>query len=245
MASPMQKNSWSFAVPLLPASVAVSRWGHYGTPLVLFASAGGDSLEPERFGLIEALGPLIEAGRLKVYALDGTAIRILLVGNATAQARVQAQRAFDDWVATGLVPLVRRDCQSDSVEPLVCGCALGAASALKALLHSPQLFRGCIGLSGTYDLLPWIAPASAPLEFSPLQWLAQLPEGIGPGRLRQRSVTLSCTGGDYDDAGATAAMAAVLGAHGIPTHTDVWGPDHQFGFSSWCQMLPRFVGALL
>jgi esterase/lipase superfamily enzyme len=245
MPSPMQKNSWSFAVPLLPASVAVTRWGHYGTPLLLFASAGGDSLEPERLGLIEALAPLIEAGRLKAYAVDGTAMRILVAGNATAPERVQAQRAFDDWVASSLVPLVRRDCQSDSLEPLACGCALGAASALKALLHSPQLFRGCIGLSGTYDLLPWIAPAAAPPEFSPLQWLAQLPEGVGLGRLRQRSVTLACTEGAYDDAGATAGMAAVLNARGIPTHTEVWGPDQNFGFSSWRQMLPRFVGAWL
>jgi esterase/lipase superfamily enzyme len=241
----MQKNSWSFAVPLLPAPLAVARWGHYGTPLVLFASAGGDSLEPERLGLIESLAPLIDAGRLKVYALDGTAMRILVAGNATAPARVQAQRAFDDWIATSLVPLVRRDCQSDAVEPLTCGCALGAASALKALLQSPQLFRGCIGLSGSYDLLPWIAPADAPLEFSPLQWLAQLPEGVALGRLRQRSVTLACTQGNYDDPGATAVLGTALAARGIPTHTDVWGPEHDFGFSSWRQMLPRFVGTWL
>jgi esterase/lipase superfamily enzyme len=245
MPPPIQKNSWSFAVPLLPASVAVTRWGHYGTPLILFASAGGDSLEPERFGLIQALGPLIDAGRLKAYGVDGTAMRILVAGNASAAARIQAQRAFDDWTATALVSLVRRDCQSDGLELLACGCALGAASALKALLHAPQLFRGCIGLSGIYDLLPWITRATVPAEFSPLQWLAQLPEGVGLGRLRQRSVTLACTEGDYDDAGATAAMAAVLSTRGIPTHTDTLGPDHEFGFSSWRQMLPRFVGAWL
>ncbi len=245
MPSPMLKNSWSFAVPLLPAPVAVTRWGHYGTPLLLFASAGGDSLEPERLGLIAALGPLIDAGRLKVYAVDGTAMRILVAGNASAAARVQAQRAFDDWVASGLVPVVRRDCHSDAIEPLTGGCALGAASALKALLHSPQLFRGCIGLSGTYDLLPWIAPAAAPPEFSPLQWLTQLAEGVGLARLRQRSVTLACTAADYDDPGATAAVAALLRTRGIPSSADVWGRDHEFGFSSWRQMLPRLVGASL
>ncbi len=149
-------------------------------------------------------------------------MRILVAGNATAAARVQAQRAFDDWVSSGLVPLIRRDCQSDSVEPLLSGCALGAASALKALVQSPQLFRGCIGLSGTYDLLPWIAPAAVPPEFSPLQWLSQLPEGVGLSRLRQRSVALACTEGAYDDAGATAAMAAVLLKRGItPPHGPV------------------------
>ena len=240
----MKKHSWSFAVPQLPAPVAVTRWGHYGTPLALFASAGGDALEPERLGLIGSLAPLVEAGRLKVYAVEGTAMRILLTAAPPAAARVQAQRAFDDWVATGLVALVRRDCHSDALELLAGGCAFGAASALKALLHAPQLFRGCLGLSGTYDLLPWIAPAPAPPEFSPLQWLAQLPEVV-LARLRQRQLMLACTEGDYDDAAATAAVVGALRERGVPTGTEVWGPEHAFGFETWRVMLPRFLGAWL
>ena len=58
----------------------MTRWGHYGLPVVLFASAGGDSLEPERQRLIEALGGLIESGRIKLYAVDGTALRTVARG---------------------------------------------------------------------------------------------------------------------------------------------------------------------
>ena len=248
----MPKNSWSFVVPRLAAPIGVTRWGHFGMPLVLFASAGADSLEAERLSIIAALAPLLDAGRIKVYAVDGTAMRVLLAGTATPAARIQAQRAFDEWVVSGLGPHVRRDCESDTLELLAGGCALGAASAMQALLHDPQLFRGAIGLSGTYHLLPWLRPAQpwaaatpGGEEVSPLQGFARLPEGPPLARLRQRSVTLACTAGDYDEPGATQAMAQQLRERGITTRTEVWGRDFHFGFSTWCQMLPRFVGAWL
>jgi esterase/lipase superfamily enzyme len=248
----MPKNSWSFVVPRLTAPIGVTRWGHFGMPVVLFASAGGDSLEAERLQIIAALAPLLDAGKIKVYAVDGTAMRVLLAGTAAPEVRIQTQQAFDEWTATALGAHVRRDCENDTVELLACGCALGAASALQALLRDAQLFRGAIGLSGTYDLLPWLtegprcsADAGGGADVSPPQQLARLPEGPQLERLRQRPVTLGCTAGDYDDAPATEAMARQLRERGIATRTDVWGQPFHFGFSSWCQMLPRFVGDLL
>jgi esterase/lipase superfamily enzyme len=248
----MPKNSWSFVVPRLTAPIGVTRWGDFGMPVILFASAGADSLEAERLQIIAALAPLLDSGKIKVYAVDGTAMRVLLAGTAAPDVRIQAQHAFDEWVVTGLGAHVRRDCENDAVELLACGCALGAASALQALLRDPQLFRGAIGLSGTYDLLPWLtagqawsADAGGGADASPFQGLARLPDGPQLDRLRQRPVTLACTAGDYDDAPATEAMAQQLRARGVATLTDVWGPQFHFGFSSWCQMLPRFVGANL
>src|SRR5579863_9767378 len=107
----MPTNSWSFTVPPLPAPIGVTRWGHFGMPVVLFASAGGDGLEAERLQIIAALAPLLEAGSIKVFAVDGTAMRVLLAGRAAPEARIQALRAFDEWVVNGLGPQVRRDCE--------------------------------------------------------------------------------------------------------------------------------------
>ena len=52
-----------------------SRWGHYGSPVLIFPTAGGDSRGVERHGLIAALAPLIDAGRIKVYSVDSVAGR--------------------------------------------------------------------------------------------------------------------------------------------------------------------------
>ena len=62
----------------LAAIARVSRWGHYGTPVLLFPSAGGDFEEVERFHLVRALAPLIDAGRIMVFSVDGVAARVWL-----------------------------------------------------------------------------------------------------------------------------------------------------------------------
>ena len=51
------------------------RWGHWGQPVLIFPTAGGDAEEIERMQLIAALWPLIEGGRIKVYSCDNLAGR--------------------------------------------------------------------------------------------------------------------------------------------------------------------------
>lgn len=232
------KTSWTYDVPLVPAPVTVTRWGHYGLPVVLFASAGGDSLEPERQRLIESLGALLESGRIKVYAVDGAAARTLVAGPPTGAA-YSALRAFSDWVGGALVPQVRQDCQSDALESLAVGCAFGAGSALQALLCFPTLFRGALGVSGTYDFAAWLGPAPAIERVSPLQRIRQLPRGENLQCVRRRAITLASTEGDYDTPAATLEMASALREQGIEVRHETGRSGAGFGFASWRELLPR------
>ena len=59
--------------PRIEQEISLVRWGHWGQPVLLFPTAGGDAEEVERMHLIGALGPLIEAGRIKVYTCDSLA----------------------------------------------------------------------------------------------------------------------------------------------------------------------------
>ncbi len=43
----------------LGREVTLVRWGHFGQPVLLFPTAGGDAEEVERMWLIKALRPLI------------------------------------------------------------------------------------------------------------------------------------------------------------------------------------------
>ena len=43
------KHSWTWSSQRLPEPARVARWGHFGTPLLLFPTAGGDFEEVERF----------------------------------------------------------------------------------------------------------------------------------------------------------------------------------------------------
>ena len=45
-------------------------YGHYGAPLLAFPTSGGDQREYEGQGMIGALAPFIEGGRVKVFCVD-------------------------------------------------------------------------------------------------------------------------------------------------------------------------------
>ncbi len=49
--------------------ITVVRWGTFGRPALVFPSAGGDAEEIERFGLVDACGPLLAEGRVKLYSV--------------------------------------------------------------------------------------------------------------------------------------------------------------------------------
>ena len=74
--------------------VTLVRWGTVGQPVLLFPTAGGDAEEIERFHLIDALAPLIDAGRIKIYSCDSVAGRALLAREGSARHQMWLQNQF-------------------------------------------------------------------------------------------------------------------------------------------------------
>ena len=73
----MIKTASSWYSGRVEQQVNLVRWGDWGQPVLIFPTAGGDAEEIERMHLIEALGPLIDGGRIKVYSCDNVAGRAL------------------------------------------------------------------------------------------------------------------------------------------------------------------------
>ncbi len=224
--------------------MTVVRWGWHGWPVVLFPTAGGDAEECERFGMIAALAPLLEAGRIKVYSCDSVAGRAWLSGEDPLHA-AWLQDAFHGFVAEELVPAVRVDCRSDDIEVIAAGASIGAFNAVAALCRHPDVFRLAIGMSGTYDLQPWLRGRWSDHFYfsSPIHFLPGL-EGSLLDRLRQRFVVLASGEGRWEEPGETWKMAHALGARGIPNRVDLWGPHRDHDWPAWREMLPLYLDDL-
>ncbi len=224
--------------------VHLVRWGHYGTPVLLYATAGGDAEEAERFQLIEALGELLEAGRIKVYSMDSIAGRAWLE-RKPADYCARLQNRFDAMVYHEIVPAIRADCRSDAIEIIAAGASIGAFNAVAALCRHPDVFRIALGMSGTYDLERFLygGPFTEDLYFSsPLHYLPGLGEGSEQLRLlRQRFAVLAFGQGRWEDPSESWRLAEVLGARGVPNRIDAWGPEWDHDWPTWRVMLPRYL----
>src|SRR6187399_2725563 len=100
----------------LGQNVNVVRWGEFGTPVLLFPTAGGDAEEIERFHVIDSLSGLIDAGRIKVYSCDSIAGRTWIKEEGSEKHRAWVQNQFHEFVARELVPAIREDCRTPDIE---------------------------------------------------------------------------------------------------------------------------------
>lgn len=225
--------------------VRLVRWGHWGTPVLLFPTAGGDAEEVERHGLIGALWPLIDGGRIKVYSLDSIAGRSWLRKDDPRHS-IWLQNQFDEVIYHEIVPAVRSDCSDGSIELLTAGASIGAFNAVATLVRHPDVFRAAIGMSGTYDLSDWLyGHWSDDFYFSsPIHYLPGLNHPETLALLRTRFVVLATGQGQWENEDETWKMAHALGQKEIPNRVDLWSDNHHHDWATWREMLPLYLDDL-
>src|SRR5690349_21730968 len=159
----MQKQAWSWTTHRLPAPGRLARWGHFGAPVLIFPTAGGDFEEIERFQLLAALSELIEGGRMKAYSVDGLSVRASLAGSSRTTCAVAATPAsavagdpasiYDSFLHEEVLQRIREDCQDPHIEPILAGASRGACVAIATLCRHPDSFHAAVGVSGIYHLI--------------------------------------------------------------------------------------------
>ncbi|MEM6532760.1 MAG: alpha/beta hydrolase-fold protein [Myxococcota bacterium] len=241
----MKKDVTRWYSQRLQQDIPLVRWGHWGTPVLLFPTAGGDAEEVERFHLITVLRPLIEAGRIKVYSTDSVAGRTWITGSHSAEYCSKVQNAFDSFIYHEVTPAIRMDCRSDAIEIIAAGASIGAYNAVATVCRHPDAYRAAIGMSGTYDLSKYLE-GRMNLDFyfsSPLHYLPDL-QGSQLHALQQRFIVLTSGEGQWEDIGESWRMAQALGKKGIPNRVDPWGTDWKHDWETWRAMLPKYLDEL-
>jgi esterase/lipase superfamily enzyme len=231
----------------LEQEIALIRWGHWGQPVLLFPTAGGDAEEPERMGLIGNIAPLIEAGRIKVYCCDSIAGRALAAKWGSVEQRCRLLNQFEDYVAHEAVPAIRADCREDNIEVITAGASIGAFKAVAVTCRYPGLFRAAIAMSGTYDLERLFGfGGTTDYYFSaPICFMTGLAEGPDLDALRRRFILMAYGEGRWERPDEAWRMADVLGGKGVPNRVDVWGPEYDHDWPTWRQMLPVYLNELI
>ena len=229
----------------LQQDITVMRWGAVGTPVLVFPSAGGDAGEIERNGLVDACGPLLADGRVKLYSVDSVAGQAMVTKASSAEHRMWLLNQFHECVRREVLPAIHADLGGQAIDVITAGASIGAFNAVAVLCRYPEVFGAAIGMSGSYRIERFYDEAwSQDLYHSaPLQFLPGL-EGPQLDRLRQRWVVLASGEGEWEDVGESWRMAEVLGAKGIPNRVDNWGPQWDHQWPTWRQMLPQYLREL-
>lgn len=229
----------------LHGDASLARWGHWGRPVLLFPTAGGDALEVERMGLLDSVGDLIEGGRVKVYSCDSVAGAAIVRKEGDARHRGWILNAFHEYVRREVVPAVWADCGGVEVGMIATGASVGAFNALAMLCRYPDVFTHAVGMSGTYDLGTLIGGDGAEdLYFATPMFFVPGLGGAHLEQLRQRFAILASGEGRWEDIGHSWRLAEVLGSRGVHNRVDSWGAQWDHDWPTWRAMLPVYLREL-
>jgi len=223
-------------------------YGHWGRPVLAFPSELGKRWDWESSGMIDALGPLLEAGRAKLYCVDGADEWSWRADDVPLEERARRHGDYERWIAEAVAPFVHADSGGDIIAT---GTSFGAFHAANFALKRSDLFPLAICMSGVYDVsvVGWGEPGDAVYFNNPMAYVEHL-HGDHLDWLRsQVSILLVCGQGQWEDTtGAlesTKAFASRLAAKEIRHELDLWGHDVPHDWPSWRRQiahhLPRFV----
>jgi esterase/lipase superfamily enzyme len=221
-------------------------YGHWGAPVLVFPTSGGDEWEYERMGMIEALGRHLDAGRIKLFCVGSVNNESWYNTGAHPRHRSYVQAMYDSYIADEVVPFIHDHCQTPGIGITTTGASFGAYHAANSLLKHPQHFRRCIAQSGVYDLRRFMdGDYDDNFYFNnPVDYVAGLSDPWYLEELAKDDIRLVTGTGPWEDRGPSYQLSEVLSARGIPHSVDDWGPDGGHEWPFWKRQMNEYVSRL-
>ena len=244
----MQRRTTSWYSHNLNMEMPLVSYGHAGPPLLMFPTAAADYLEYERFYLVDAVKDFVDAGELRAYSINSVNRYSLLNEQMPPHLKAELLTRYDRYVTDEVLPLIRSDCRDGENRPLTTGASLGAFLSANAYFKHPDVFRGVIGMSGSYDVRAYLKDYYDDNVYfnNPVDYLSNLNDEHYLPLLQKADSIMIMTGqGNYEAPERSRALSDILHGKGIPHVLDMWGTDVDHDWPWWRKMLPYALGKLL
>jgi esterase/lipase superfamily enzyme len=230
----------------LGREMELREYGEGGQPLLAFPSQDGRVWDFEGFGMVEAIRPMIEAGRVHLFAVDGNDWESWTNLSVSAAQRARRHLDYDRYVMDEVVPLLKKRTGLESL--WTTGCSMGAFHAANFFFRRPDAFDGVIGISGLYQVSGFVGDfCNDDVYFnSPLYFLHRLEEPRYLERFRHSKIAFLAGQGAYEEdcLRDMRALERVLKSKEVPAWFDYWGPDVNHDWPWWRRMLPHALERL-
>lgn len=243
----MDKKNVVCSSAILGREMYVNVYGKKGLPVVVFPTLGAAPESVEEAGVIDELADYLD-GAIQLFVTE-TIDAESWASDDDPAVRAQRQETFYHYVVDELVPLVHQVSKSDA-RPLALGTDMGATHASIVALRRPDLFQGCVCLSGSYDARRYFGDWMDAILYdnTPCAFLSQMPLDHPYVELYRQRQLLFCTGQEASEADSlrsTREMGANLDRLGVDNWCDYWGGDVTHSWYWWKKQLRYFMPIVL
>lgn len=238
----MVKEIHEWFSPALGKEMPVAVYGHYGPALLMIPTAAADYLEYERFELIAALRPLIDAGKIKIFSVNSINMESWMNKVMEGAHKAIRHNQFNDYITNEVVPFIKTF-TSNETPIITCGASFGAFHAMNLFLKRPDLFSGVIAMSGVYDLMEYTDGYYDEQVYfnSPSHFIPNLTDHEILEKIRKGKIIIATGSGNHEAPDANRRFADLLNSKSIPHRLEVWGQDIHHDWPTWRKMLPYFL----
>lgn len=242
----MNRRITSWHSPNLGMEMPIVAYGHAGHPLLMFPTWAADFLEYERFHLIDSIRHLIDAGRVRAYSVNSVNKYALMNDSAPPHIKAELLTRFDRYVTDEVLPLIRNE--TGGAAPVVTGASMGAYLSANTYFRHPDVVRGLIAMSGSYDVLNYFDGYFDDNVYfnNPVSYLPNLNDDYFLPRLQRADAIVILSGqGSWEAPERSRQLSDILRSKGIPHTLDIWGHDVSHDWPWWRKMLPYWLEKLL
>ena len=226
-------------------------YGHAGKPCLVFPAQDGRFYDWENFRMVEVTDYLLEEGRLQYFCVDSIDWETWSDQYGDPRGRALRHEAWDHYVVEELVPRIYEiNTLSNGGKVasgiLTTGCSMGGMHAANFFFRRPDLFDGCISLSGVFNSRMFFGDYMDDIIYNnaPEVYLRNLANDHPYVDLYNRSYIVLCCGqGAWEDEmiASSKEMKRILEEKGIHAWIDFWGYDVNHDWPWWQKQLPYFL----
>lgn len=239
----MDRNLTSWFSPALQKDMPVAVYGHYGMAVLLVPTAAADYLEYERFKMIDALAPLIDGGKIKVFSVNSINLESWMNKEMQGEHKAIRHNDFNAYIYNEVIPFIKNN-TSWNTPVIISGASFGALHSMNLFLKRPDLINGVIAMSGVYNLMEYTNGFYDEQVYynSPAHYMPNLTEHGILEQIRSSNRIHILTGsGPYEAPDAAKEFASILYNKGINYELSVWGEEWKHDWPTWLAMLPLFL----
>ena len=124
--------------------------GHWGHPIIMFPSSGGQFTQNTDFGLIGSVMNFIEEGKVKIYNVESIDMMSFYNDHMDSNTKIHNYELYMQFIKNELIPYIQRECNAHRIG--VSGVSFGGFHAANTAFRFPDLISHYIGMSAAFNI---------------------------------------------------------------------------------------------
>ena len=226
-------------------------YGHAGQPVLVFPAQDGHAQDFEGFGMVDTVADLIEQGRVQLFCCSTIDPESWSPSSLDNRHRSYMLEQYYYYVVNELVPRIfeinyhgNGGSYADGI--ITTGCSMGGTHAGNFFFRRPDIFKGCIALSGYYgsDLFFGNYHDEYTYNNSPAEFLNGMSyDHPHVQKYRESRIVLCCGQGAWenDSIPSLNRVKELLAYKDVPNEIEMWGYDVNHDWPWWRKMFPHYL----